>query len=64
MATMGKIQTETIKRDANDAARDPSGVAQVQPLTDEEVTTLRAFIREFSIIRGVCPMAVRALSKR
>lgn len=61
---MGRKQTEAITHDSHDDARDDARVPQVQPLTDEEVTTLRMFISDFSIIRGVCPMAVRALSKR
>jgi hypothetical protein len=34
------------------------------PLTNEEILAIRRMIREFAIIRGTCPMAVRALSTR
>lgn len=38
--------------------------ADPPPLTSEEILALRRVIREFSVIRATCPMAVRALSTR
>lgn len=38
---------------------------QEQPqLSNEELVQLRQMMREFAIIRGTCPLAVRALSTR
>ena len=37
---------------------------EVPPLSSDEVLLLRRFIREFAVIRAVCPLAVRALSTR
>jgi hypothetical protein len=38
---------------------------QAEPqLSNEELVQLRRMMREFAIIRGTCPLAVRALSTR
>jgi hypothetical protein len=37
---------------------------EVPPLTRDEILTLRALMRDASIVLTTCPIAVRALSKR